>query len=560
MSQPDKKRKSPASKSPASKPRGAKASVAKPPATKSPATKPATPQVVGSKTPASATAAKIHSLDDLAKVVERLKAQGKTVVHCHGVFDLLHIGHIRHFENARRLGDVLVVTLTQDQHVNKGPGRPAFPEALRAEAIASLNVVDYVAVNRWPNAIETLKLLKPSLYVKGSDYRDPTKDLTGGIALEEAAIKSVGGKLVFTDDITFSSSTLLNRHMSTLSDDVRRYLDGFIARRTPEQVISYLQNAAKLKVLIIGETIIDEYQYGEAIGKSSKEPTLVVKSLNTEVFAGGILAVANHVASFVDNVTLISMLGDRDSREPFVRSKLRENVQTRFLYRKDSPTLVKRRVIDQYTFTKLLEVYDINDTRLDPGDEDRLCALLAEEVPRYDLVIVGDFGHEMLTTRAREVLCAHAKFLAVNTQANAGNLGYHTVSEYPRADYISLAEAEIRIEARNRRGDIRPIVLNVAKKLSCPQMMVTRGKAGCLGWSPQEGFVEVPALATKVVDRVGAGDTSLALTSLCAVQGAPLEIMGFIGNVAGAEAVATVGHRRYIERSSMLKHLEVLMK
>lgn len=91
-------------------------------------------------------------------------------------------------------------------------------------------------------------------------------------------------------------------------------------------------------------------------------------------------------------------------------------------------------------------------------------------------------------------------------------------------------------------------------------MMVTRGKNGCLGFSPEEGFVDVPAVATKVVDRIGAGDTSLALTSLCVKLGAPMDIIGFINNVAGAEAVATVGHRRYIERHSMLKHLEVLIK
>src|SRR6187551_786005 len=129
--------------------------------------------------------AKILPLEQLAEKIAQLKAQGKTIVHCHGVFDLLHVGHIRHFDHARRLGDVLVLTLTPDRHVNKGPNRPAFPEALRAESIASLNVVDFVAINHWPNAIETIKLLKPDLYVKGSDYRDPEKDVTGGIALEE---------------------------------------------------------------------------------------------------------------------------------------------------------------------------------------------------------------------------------------------------------------------------------------------------------------------------------------------------------------------------------------
>jgi len=111
---------------------------------------------------------KIMKLEDLAEVMESLRLQNKKVVHCHGCFDLLHIGHIRHFRQARRKGDVLVVTLTPDRFVDKGPGRPAFPETLRAEAIASLDLVDYVAINKWATAEETLRLLKPDFYAKGS--------------------------------------------------------------------------------------------------------------------------------------------------------------------------------------------------------------------------------------------------------------------------------------------------------------------------------------------------------------------------------------------------------
>src|SRR5882762_3471869 len=113
------------------------------------------------------TGNKIKRVDELATTIAALHTDGKKVVHCHGVFDLLHIGHIKHLEAARKLGDLLVVTLTPDRHVNKGPHRPAFPERLRAEALASLACVDYVAINQWPTAVETIELLKPSLFVKG---------------------------------------------------------------------------------------------------------------------------------------------------------------------------------------------------------------------------------------------------------------------------------------------------------------------------------------------------------------------------------------------------------
>ena len=157
--------------------------------------------------------AKIKEIGDLAELLTSFRAENKTIVHCHGVFDLLHIGHIRHFEQAKRLGDILTVTVTPDRYVNKGPHRPVFSEDLRAEAIAALDCVDYVAINRWSTAVEAIELLRPAFYVKGPDYREAEKDHTGGIALEESAIKSVGGELVFTDDITFSASSLINRHL-----------------------------------------------------------------------------------------------------------------------------------------------------------------------------------------------------------------------------------------------------------------------------------------------------------------------------------------------------------
>jgi len=127
---------------------------------------------------------KIISLDRLGEVCAELKAQGKTIAHCHGCFDLLHPGHIKHFESAKKAADVLVVTLTQDKFVNKGPGRPVFNEQIRAETIAALQVVDYVAINHWATAIETIAIVKPDLYVKGPDYKDQTRDLTNNIGLE----------------------------------------------------------------------------------------------------------------------------------------------------------------------------------------------------------------------------------------------------------------------------------------------------------------------------------------------------------------------------------------
>jgi rfaE bifunctional protein nucleotidyltransferase chain/domain len=334
------------------------------------------------------SAAKIVSIDELPSNLERVRRAGHHVVLCHGVFDLLHIGHIRHLEAAKRLGEVLVVTVTPDRHVNKGPTRPAFAENLRAEAIAALDCVDYVAINKWPTAVETLHLLRPDVYAKGGEYRDPSRDVTGGIARETEAAETVGARVAFTDDITFSSSGLLNRFMPLLSDEARAFLADFGTHHDFKEIHGYLERARKLKVLVVGETIIDEYQYCQAIGKSSKAPAVVAKSESSERFAGGILAVANHLASFCETVSVVTQLGSRDSHEEFVRSQLDERVRPNLLVRSDSPTIVKRRFIESYFFTPMFELYEINDESLSANDNEELCDTLRRELEQIVIVVV----------------------------------------------------------------------------------------------------------------------------------------------------------------------------
>ena len=140
------------------------------------------------------------------------------------MFDLLHVGHIKHFEEAKSFGDILIVTLTPDKYVNKGPNRPAFGTPLRMDALAALEVVDFVVENKWPTAVETIKTIKPNIYFKGPDYQDNSEDITGKIKEEVKAARSVGGKIKYSTDITFSSSTLLNKYSDIYSDDQKVYI------------------------------------------------------------------------------------------------------------------------------------------------------------------------------------------------------------------------------------------------------------------------------------------------------------------------------------------------
>jgi len=503
---------------------------------------------------------KIQDLESLARILAEKREQGLKIAHCHGVFDLMHVGHIRHFEASKKKADILVVTLTPDQFVNKGPHRPAFTSSLRAETIASLHCIDYVAINQWPTAVETIALLKPDFYMKGSEYKNAEGDYTGGILEEEEVVKKAGGQLAFTDDIVFSSSSLINQHFSSFPKEVTDYLSELSKKYSAGDVIDYINGNKSLKVLVVGDAIIDEYQYCEAIGKSSKEPMLALKHNDTKKYAGGILAVANHVSNFCDQVGLITLLGEENTQEEFIRESLNDNIKKTFLKRKASPTIVKRRFVESYFFTKMMEVYELNDGLLEERDNDLLCQALLREIPKYDVVIVADFGHGMLTQEAIAILCNKSKFLAVNAQTNAGNVGYQSIQKYKRADFMCMAENEIRMETRERRGEIKEMIKHLASKVDCPRISVTRGKRGCISYHQDEGFTESPAFAGQVRDRMGAGDSYFALTALHVARKIPIEVASFIGNAVGAQAVATVGHSRFIERAPLFKQIESLLK
>lgn len=504
---------------------------------------------------------KIHDLGNLATLLDDVRSKGQKIVQCHGVFDLLHIGHIRHFQEARTYGDILVVTLTPDEHVNKGPSRPVFGQDLRAEAIASLDCVDYVAINQWPLAVEAINLIRPDHYVKGSDYQESDDDRTGGIVQEEEAVKNVGGELVFTNDITFSSSTLINRNMPVFSQEVIDYLEDISSRYSSNDVIKYLDGARDLKVLVVGETIIDEYLYCEPLGKTGKEPVLAARFVSEDKFAGGTVAVANHVSGFSDHVTLLTFLGEGNSQEEFVRRNVGDSIDDIYLYqRDDTPTIVKRRFISNYPFQTLFEVYEMNDDDFTPEETQSFCTKLEEMLPDFDLVIVADYGHGMFGPEAVEVLCEKSRFLAVNTQVNAGNRGFNTVSKYPRADLLCVSENEIRLEARSQSRNLHEIMSEISAKLSCERIVITRGPNGCITYRETEGFFQTPAFAARVVDRIGAGDAVFFVAALCAAQQAPMELVGLIGNAAGAEAVATIGHQSSIQALGLSRHIEALLR
>lgn len=503
---------------------------------------------------------KILTLDELAHQVAILKQQQKRVVLCHGTFDLVHMGHIRHLQAARKEGDVLVCTITADEHVNKGPGRPIFTEGLRAENLAALECVDYVAVNYEVTAVNVLHALKPDIYVKGSDYKVASEDITGNINHEKQAVEQHGGRIHFTDDIVFSSTRLLNEYFDVFTEETKLYLNQFKRDYSPNDVIQKIQSLKNLKVLVVGDAIIDQYYYTDILGQTGKSNIIAVKYRDKEQFAGGAIAVANHIAGFADNVTLLTMLGKTHSFEEYIRSKLNTNIQPAFFYSEDAPTTVKRRFVDG-DLNKLFEVYYFEDAPLVEALDQAICDWLDAHIQEYDAVVVPDFGNGFITQRMIDLMTRKARYLAVNTQINSGNRGYHTIHRYPVADFVSLNEPELRLAAHNRHDSLEKVVAQVGETISPKVLAVTRGVKGLyLKDRTTDQDLTIPILSTRVVDRIGAGDAFLSLTSICLANQFEPQLAGFIGAVAAALDVQIVCNREPVDPILMFKYITTLLK
>lgn len=506
------------------------------------------------------TAGKIIELGKMAELSRQLRAEGKRVVLCHGTFDLMHTGHIRYLQRAKQEGDVLLVTVTGDAYVNKGPGRPVFNEQLRAENLAALAAVDHVAINQAVTAVEALHAIQPNIYAKGSDYRSHGDDVTGNIAREQAAVEAHGGHIFYTDEITFSSSSLLNEHFGVFSTETREFLKDFGSRWSDKEVQRQIASLSDLKVLVVGDAIVDQYHYSTALGQTGKGNVFAVRYDSEEQFAGGAIAVANHIAGFSGSVTLVTGLGSTDSHEGFIRGKLSQNVTPEFFYFPDAPTVTKRRFVDA-DLLKLFEVYFYREDPVMGETEDRICDWLNANLAAYDVVVVPDFGNGFITPRMVEILCGKAKFLAVNTQINSGNRGYHVIHRYPRADFVSLNEPELRLAAHNRHDPLEIVSEQVGTRVNAAQLAVTRGTKGVVMYdSKKKMFHKIPALSTRVVDRIGAGDAFLSLAGLCAANGLDAEVAAFVGSVAAAMDVQIVCNREPVNPVGLNKYVATLLK
>ncbi len=503
----------------------------------------------------------IINKNDLTKINE-LKQSGKKIVLCHGVFDLVHPGHIIHFQEAKKMGDVLVVSITSAKYVRKGPGRPYFDDEMRMKFLTAIGCIDYVMLSESYTVDDIIQVLEPDLYVKGQEYARPEDDITGMIDVETELVRQHGGEIAYTTGQVFSSTKLINHALPALTSEVKEYMEQFHQKYKMSDIKDYIAKMRELKVLVIGDVIIDEYFYCMVQGLMSKDMGYSARYRYSEQYLGGALAVANHLSSFSEHVTLMSIVGAEESIHSKILNELSNKMRLDLTYSSVFETIIKRRYVSlNEKREEVNKIFAVNNLpmpmRIDMETMNRFKQHLEEKIHQFDVVILCDFGHGLIDQNVMEILEDHAKFLAVNCQTNSSNYGKNLITKYRRADVFSLDQKELSLAFSNYGNEEEELLLQLAEYFKSKGWL-TMGAQGAI--AIENGKLHpCPAFTLKVKDTIGAGDAFFALASMSAAVGAPMEAGTFMGNIAGALAANIVGNKEAIEKVNVLKYANTLL-
>lgn len=506
---------------------------------------------------------KFLTKEQLRKKLIYLKQNKKKIVLCHGVFDLVHLGHIKYFKSSKLYGDYLIVSVTADRFVNKGPGRPIFNQNQRLEFLSELKVIDSVFLSDDESAVKIIKLVRPSFYVKGPDYKNNKLDKTKKIFLEKKAVESFGGKIIYTSDVVFSSSKIINSNNLNLDENQRNFINNLKKKYTYDDIIKELYKFKSLSVLVVGELIIDKYCFGDIIGKSGKEPHLVLKEKFTEDYLGGSGAIALHISSFVKIVNIISPFGFESAFKKFLKKLFKNGIRAFFLKpHKNFITIIKTRFIDIVSNYKVFGSYKLPE-KFHFKSEKAFNKVIDKNIKRADMVIIADYGHNFISQNIADKIVRSKKFISLNAQINSSNIGFHSIDKYKNIDSVIINETELRHELRDNIEDIEILARKILKLKKIKNIIVTRGINGAILVSLNNNEYVTstcPAFASKIIDKVGSGDAMLAICSLAIKQKLDPHLVLFLGSLAASILVESTGNKENVSLKKLDRIIEYIFK
>ena len=501
----------------------------------------------------------IKNSNKFQKKLISIKSLNKKIVLCHGVFDILHLGHLKYFESAKKLGDLLIVSVTSDTFVrNKYFSKPYFDISKRMEALKFISDIDYIIESKFNRANSIIKFIKPDYYVKGPDYKNQKRDKELNEEIKE--LKKYGGVFKTTNTEQFSSTNILFNNFRLLNDKQLNYISSIKKNEQSVDITIKLLNSCKPKVLVIGETIIDEYIECEAIGTSSKEPILVTKILNTNQHLGGIISILNHLKDFSKSISALTALGSNDSENSLIIDKIDKKINFHHITKSNSPIIKKTRYIENYTKNKMFGSYELNDSDLLKSDNNLFLKKLKKYLPSHDLIYLVDYGHGLISKDAINFIKSKSKFLCINKQLNSNNKNKFNLDIYQKCDLFCIQESEIRFHFKDQATDIKLLSKKYFDGNKFKVLIVTLGVNGSLLIN-KSNIIECPAFSNKgVIDRVGAGDTFFSIASLLLWNKIDNDQLLLISSLAAGEKISHLGNSFALTRDNLINNLKNILK
>jgi bifunctional ADP-heptose synthase (sugar kinase/adenylyltransferase) len=277
-----------------------------------------------------------------------------------------------------------------------------------------------------------------------------------------------------------------------------------------------------------------------------------------EVYGGGTIASVNHLSNLLKNCTLLSVVGGEKNKIKDYKKLIKKNIKQQLFYDKNFQNIVKKRYLDKNNFNKLFQVTNLKKSNISKKTEIKIIKYLNNNLKNYDHVIVHDFGHGALTDKMIDVIEKKSKFLSVNVQTNSSNMGFNYLTKFKKTNYFSIDEPEARLALADDTSDTQILFKKFKKRIRFKLGSITFGKHGSYLYSSNKAYFS-PALTSKPVDTLGAGDSYFVISSLFAKQKAKPDLIAFLGNIAGAFTINYLGHRRYITKVDILNYVKTFL-
>lgn len=476
----------------------------------------------------------------------------------HGVFDIIHYGHIIHFKEAKSKVDYLIVSVTSDSFVNKGPGKPIFNLNKRIEVLNSISYIDRVIVSDSHNAVKNINFIKPDFFIKGKDYKNLKDDLSKQILIEKKAVEKNGGKIIFTETELHSSSSIANEIFEYINQDIKNILNKINKKSFANNFFKFVQKKLNHKILIVGDPIIDVMRFVEPSGKSNKSNILSTQYIKEEINGGGIILVANFLSLFCINVSILVSTNNENLR--IIRKKL--NKEVKIIHVKTKNKLIKKiRYVDNYSNTRLFQNSLNEKDRFSENEEKKIINKINFIENKYDEILLFDFGYTYSNKNIISVLKNISKKLTINCQSNSYNFGYNLANKYQSGKIISMDEAEFRLVVRNKDDDLFHLIKNnlkIFKKFN--NLIITQGKKGCF-FIKNEKVIHVPCIIKSSIDSTGSGDIFLSMFFISCISKQFSDIESIISaHVAAGLHSNQLGNRFKINKFDINKIISSITK